>query len=56
MKPDQQVLKHALKKRETELQTIMKQMKQDNLHSSKVYKSLEEELVSVKTKMSTDRN
>ena len=56
MKPDQQVLKQALKKREAELQTIMKQMKQDNLDSSKVYKNLENELETVKMKMTPARN
>jgi hypothetical protein len=56
MKPDQQILKQALKKRESELQTIMKQMKQDNLDSSKVYKNLQNELESVKTKMAPERN
>jgi hypothetical protein len=55
MKPDPQSLKFALKKRETELQTLMKQMKQDNLHSSKVYKTLENELETVKMKMSPGR-
>jgi hypothetical protein len=51
MKPDPTALKNALKKREVELQKIILQMKQDNLHSSKVYKNLEQELENVKTKI-----
>ncbi len=44
-------LKAALRKREMELQKIIWQMKQDNLHSSKVYKNLENELESLKTQL-----
>jgi hypothetical protein len=51
MKPDPIALKTALKKRETELQNIIRQMKKDNLHSSPVYKNLEQELESVKTRI-----
>jgi hypothetical protein len=51
MKPDPMDLKAALKKRELELQKIIRQMKQDNLHSSPVYKNLEQELESVKSKL-----
>jgi hypothetical protein len=51
MKPDPQLLKNVLKKREAELQNIMKQMKQDNLHSSKLYRNLENELESLKNKV-----
>jgi hypothetical protein len=51
MKPDPMALKNALKKREVELQKIILQMKQDNLHSSKVYRNLEQELENVKTKL-----
>jgi len=51
MKPDPVALKNALKKREAELQDIIKQMKQDKLHSSRVYKNLEQELETVKNKM-----
>ena len=51
MKPDPMTLKVLLKKREAELQKIIRQMKQDNLHSSKVYKNLEQELETVKTKL-----
>ena len=46
------MMKALLKKREAELQKIIRQMKQDNLHSSPVYKNLELELETVKTKLS----
>jgi hypothetical protein len=52
MKPDPLTLKLALRKRELELLKIIRQMKQDNLHSSPVYKNLEQELVSVKNHLS----
>jgi hypothetical protein len=51
MKPDPLALKAALRKREEELQKIIRQMKQDELHTSPVYKNLEEELESVKTRL-----
>jgi hypothetical protein len=51
MKPDPVALKTALRKREEELQKIITQMKQDDLHTSPVYKSLNEELATVKTKL-----
>jgi hypothetical protein len=51
MKPDPMDLKAALRKRELELQKIIRQMKQDNLHSSPVYKNLEQELETVKNKL-----
>ena len=51
MKPDPLTLKILLKKRETELQKIIRQMKDDNLHSSTVYRKLENELESVKEKL-----
>ena len=51
MKPDPMALKAALRKREEELQKIIRQMKQDELHTSPVYKNLEQELASVKTKL-----
>jgi hypothetical protein len=57
MKPDPIALKNALKKRESELQEIIRQMKMDKLHSSRVYKNLEDELETVKSKISfTDKN
>jgi hypothetical protein len=58
MKPDPVALKNALRKREAELQKLIHQMKQDNLHSSPVFKSLESELNKVKVKLTptqTDR-
>ena len=51
MKPDPQVLKHVLRKREAELQNIIRQMKEDNLQASPVYRNLEQELESVKSKI-----
>jgi hypothetical protein len=53
MKPDPMALKLALRKREQELQKIINQMKNDKLHSSTVYKNLEQELDTVKTKLTT---
>ena len=53
MKPDPVAMKNALKKREAELQKLIQQMKQDNLHSSKVYRNLEHELDNVKSKLHT---
>ena len=55
MKPDPIAMKAALRKREEELQKIIRQMKDDNLHSSTVYKNLEQELETVKTKLTTPR-
>lgn len=40
MKPE----KETLRKRELELQRLMRQMKFDDLHKSQVYKNLEREL------------
>ena len=51
MKPYFLALKAALRKREEELQKIIRQMKQDELHTSPVYKNLEEELATVKTQL-----
>ena len=51
MKPDPSSLKNALRKREVELQKIMNQMKSDKLHSSAVYKNLQQELEIVKTEI-----
>lgn len=48
MKPDPIAMKAALKKREVELQKIIRQMKQDNLHSSPVFRNLESELETIK--------
>ena len=51
MKPDPLKMKHELRKREVALQKIIRQMKYDNLHSSPVYKNLEQELESLKTQL-----
>jgi hypothetical protein len=52
MKPDAQALKVAFRKREIALEKIIRQMKDDNLQSSTVYRNLEQELKVVKTKLS----
>lgn len=44
-------LKAALRKRELELQKIIRQMKQDDLHTSTVYKNLNQELDKVKRQL-----
>jgi hypothetical protein len=51
MKPDPMTLKALLRKREMELQKIIRQMKNDNLSTSIVYRNLEQELETVKTKL-----
>jgi hypothetical protein len=51
MKPDPVAMKLLLRKREGELQKIIRQMKHDNLHSSPVYKNLEQELEALKSKL-----
>ena len=51
MKPDPMTLKAALRKRELELQKIIRQMKQDDLHTSTVYKNLNQELDKVKRQL-----
>lgn len=48
MKPDPLAMKTLLRKRETELQKLIRQMKQDKLHSSPVYRNLEQELENLK--------
>jgi hypothetical protein len=53
MKPDPVTMKLLLKKREAELQKIIRQMKQDNLHSSPVYRNLEQELETLKTQLTS---
>jgi hypothetical protein len=44
MKP----LNENLRKRELELQRLIRQMKLDQLHNSKVYRNLEQELENIK--------
>ena len=56
MKPDPLVMKLLLRKREAELQKIIRQMKHDKLHSSPVYRNLEEELEALKNQLSDHQN
>ena len=51
MKPDPLTMKALLQKREQELQKIIRQMKNDNLHTGTVYRNLENELETVKVKL-----
>jgi hypothetical protein len=51
MKPDPLKMKLALRKRELSLQKIIRQMKHDQLHSSPVYKNLEQELETLKAQL-----
>lgn len=51
MKPDPLAMKFQLQRRELELQKLIRQMKQDKLHSSPVYKTLEQELEVVKNQL-----
>ena len=51
MKPDPLAMKFLLQRREAELQKLIRQMKQDKLHSSPVYRNLEQELEAVKTQL-----
>lgn len=51
MKPDPLAMKLLLRKREGELQKIIRQMKHDNLQSSPVYKNLEQELDALKNQI-----
>jgi hypothetical protein len=51
MKPDPLKMKLALRKREASIQKIIRQMKQDQLHSSPVYKNLEQELETLKAQL-----
>jgi hypothetical protein len=53
MKPDPMTLKLLLRKRQDELQKIIRQMKDDKLHSSPVYKNLSQELERVKSELTT---
>lgn len=49
MKPDENAQKLRLKKRESELQRLIAQMKTDELHQSVVFKQLEKELTALKS-------
>ena len=52
MKPDPLAMKVLLRRRETELQKLIRQMKHDQLHSSPVYRNLEQELEALKGQLS----
>ena len=52
MKPDPSAMKALLRKRETELQKLIRQMKNDKLQTSPVYKNLEQELEALKNDLS----
>lgn len=47
-------MKLLLRKREMELRNIIKQMKNDKLHSSPVYRTLEHELETLQSRMTDD--
>ena len=51
MKPDAEAMKLTLRKREAELQKLIRQMKDDKLDQGKLYKNLEIELTSVKARL-----
>ena len=51
MKPDPSAMKALLRRREAELQKLIRQMKQDNLHTSPVFRNLEQELEHLKDQM-----
>lgn len=50
-KPDPLAMKALLRRREAELQKIIKQMKQDDLQTSPVFRNLEHELESLKSQL-----
>jgi hypothetical protein len=56
MKPDPLAMKILLRKREVELQKIIRQMKHDNLHSSPVYRNLEHELEDLKNQLTNQQH
>lgn len=56
MKPDASAMKLLLRRREAELQKLMRQMKQDSLHSSPVYRNMEQELERLKNRLSDQQN
>ena len=51
MKPDPLAMKFLLQRRELELQKLIRQMKHDKLHTSPVYKTLEQELDAFKNRL-----
>ena len=56
MKPDALAMKALLRKREAELHKIIRQMKNDKLHTSPVFKNLESELETLKTQLTDPEN
>jgi hypothetical protein len=55
MKPDPSTMKLLLRKREAELQKIIRQMKHDNLQTSPVYRNLEQELETLKSRLTDEK-
>lgn len=51
MKPDPSRMKLLLKKREVELQKIIRQMKTDKLQTSPVFRNLEQELETLRSQL-----
>ena len=51
MKPDPSRMKLLLKKRESELQKIIRQMKSDQLQTSPVFRNLEQELETLRSQL-----
>ena len=51
MKPDSLEMKVLLRKREAELQKIIRQMKHDKLQTSPVYRNLKQELETLKSQL-----
>jgi len=49
-------MKALLRKREAELHKIIRQMKNDKLHTSPVFKNLESELETLKTQLTDPEN
>jgi hypothetical protein len=56
MKPDVNAMKLALKKRETELLKLIRQMKDDKIDQGRVYRNLEDELNNVKSRMQNEQS
>lgn len=49
-------MKSLLKRREAELQKIIRQMKEDELEKSTLYKTLEQELKGLKSRLSEQQS
>jgi hypothetical protein len=54
MKPHPETMKILLRKREAELQRLIRQMRYDKLDASTVYRNLEHELESLKTALTPE--